>query len=425
MNKEFSMSRIKERDIMQAANRFEVLLKVENGSLTNKECGQLLGLSRRQIIRLKKRLAESGLKNLILGKRGPKKGLVSEKERALIVQLKEEKYADYNLLHFRDQLKRYHKITRSYEFIRKLLIDCKLHKIKKSRVAKRKHRQRFEACEAGLLVQRDTSIHLWVPSMGKHLKLILDLDDHSRKIVGSYFSEHDDVLSNMLVSWETISTHGLPTSYYMDNNPIYNPIRHQQSKPKHYSFYRYRHIDQDTKETLPQFKRALKELGIECIHSTPYQPQGKGKVERIFRFMQDRLVNEMATTKVKDIKGANKALEKWVNWYNHNHVHRITQMIPNERYLLKNSFRELKPGIELEKIFSLKYTRKVECDNTISFEGKTYQIKAKAYRISYVRAQVEVSITMNNKLQIYYKNRCIGDYPYKRKENKELHKGVT
>jgi len=296
----------------------------------------------------------------------------------------------------------------------------KLYNPQIQRRRKPKHRRRFEAPRAGVLIQRDTSIHLWVPGIEKPWKLILDLDDHSRKITGALFSEHDDVLSNMFVAWETISTHGIPFAYYTDNNPIFNPLN---KKPRlgRYQFYRWR--DGEEKETISQFKRALKELGIECIHATPYQPQGKGKVERIFRFMQDRLVKEMETAKIKTIHQANLYLKKWVDWYNHCHVHSTTKQIPNERYLANDAFRPVPGDVALEQIFCLKYERLVKMDNTIQHEGRTYQIKHNEYRFSYARAKVEVRVYLSKILKIFYKKREIGSFSYKPIENKQLIRG--
>jgi len=409
-----------EQGLMKAGNRFEVILKTMESKMTNSEASHLLNLSVRQLQRLKLKIHDHGLKGLFYNRSHVPQNKVSVADQEIILNLRTAHYKNYNLLHFQDVLQRQHGLSFSYEFIRRLLHKHNLQGQSKNRRPQKRHRQRFEMPSSGLLVQRDTSIHLWVPFLDEPLKLILDLDDHSRAIVGASFSYHDDVLSNMLVAWETVVTQGLPVSYYMDNNAIYNPIRRL---PKQYNFFRYRRVDDDTSQTLPQFKRALLELGIQCIHSTPYQPQGKGKVERIFHFLQDRLINEMNTANVKNIDEANAYLKKFVNWYNHHHVHRVTKMIPQERLLLNNSFRPLPENIDLNEVFCLKYTRRVGNDNTIRFEGRTYQIQPNAFRLSYAKAEVEIRITMRHKLMVYYKNRVIGEFEYKPRNNKHLSLG--
>lgn len=398
-----------EQNIMRAAHRYEVILKVAKGMLTMEEAAACMGLTSRHLRRLKRAAKEKGLKGLIRqGGRLPWNA-VSDEEKCKVIALRKKYYREFNVAHFRDILKIRHGIDRSHEFYRQLLLKEKLCAPRVLKRRTRKHRRRFEAPRAGVLVQRDTSIHLWVPGAKKAWKLILDLDDHSRKITGAIFSERDDVLSNMLVSWETISTHGIPFAYYTDNNPIYNP---KNKKPRSGMYQLYRMQHGEVKETISQFKRALKELGIECIHSTPYQPQGKGKIERIFRFMQDRLLNEMALAKVRTISQANKYLKKWVEWYNSCHLHSSTKQIPNERYLAGNTFRPLPGDSDLDQIFCLKYERTVKADNTFQHEGRTYQIKRNEYRIGYAKAKVEVRIHLSGKMRVLYKNREIGVYNY-------------
>lgn len=396
-------------DVMKAINRLEVLTKLKKGVLRMAEASRFLGVSPRQIRRLRRKEETLGFKGLLYQRQHEAPNRVSVKERDRILTLRRKEYLNYNLLHFRDVLRMRHGVKRSREFYRRLFLIEKLYHPQLIRKRKPKHRRRFEAPQAGILVQRDTSIHFWVPGAHKPWKLILDLDDHSRKITGAWFSEKDDVLSNMLVAWETISTHGTPLAYYTDNNPIFNPLN---KKPHHgmYRFYRLR--DGEEKETISQFKRALKELGIHCIHATPYQPQGKGKIERIFRFLQDRLVNEMITARVTTIDEANKYLKKWVQWYNHSHLHSVTKMIPQERYLKNNAFRKLPRNIDLEQIFCLKYEREVKADNTFQHEGVTYQIEPNDYRISYAKAKVEVRIYLNRKLKAFYKQQKIGCFRY-------------
>lgn len=400
----------REESLMRAANRFEVLTRVEKGLLKIGEAAGLLGLHQRHVRKLKRRVEQFGLKGLLFRRSHPAFNRASDRERAAILALRKERYRSYNLMHFADILQRRHGIKRSREFYRRLFLLEKLHNPPKVRKRKPKHRKRFEAPQAGILIQRDTSIHFWVPHAEKPWKLILDLDDHSRLITGAWFSERDDVLSNMLVAWETISLYGLPVAYYTDNNPIFNPLN---KKPQSgmYRFFRMRSGEDE--ETLSQFKRALQELGIQCIHATPYQPQGKGKIERLFRFMQDRLVNEMITAKVATLEEANKYLKKWVQWYNRHHLHSVTKMVPWRRYRQNNAFRELPKGVDLEQIFCLKFTRDVKADNTFQLEGKIYQIEPNEYRISYAKAKVEVRIYLNRKMKVFYKQQPIGTFRYR------------
>ena len=402
-------------DVMRASRRYEVILKLMKGFLSTKEASDFLDLVPRQVRRLRRRVESEGLKGLLYNRKHSSWNRVKKEDFARILDLRKNTYRNYNLLHFRDILKDRYGIDRSREFYRKLFLNEKLYRSPYRKKRRSKHRIRFEAPQAGILVQRDTSIHFWIPGADKAFKLILDLDDHSRKIVGAYFSEKDDVLSNMLVCWETLSTHGLPLAYYTDNNPIFNPLN-RKPKAGMYQFYRWRAGEE--KETLTQFKRALHELSIECIHATPYQPQGKGKIERIFRFMQDRLVQEMITANVQDIHQANKYLKKWTRWYNHHHLHSTTKMIPEKRYQKNNAFRKLPKNIDLKEVFCLKYNRELKADHTFQLKGQTYQIYGDEYRISYALAKIEVRIYLNNKLKAYYKGRELKCSPYQTNQQK-------
>ena len=404
--------------LMKAVRRAEVLQEIAAGKMTSREAAQLLNLCVRQVRRLRRKLEQGGIVGLCFQRSHRSPQRVSTAEREQILALRREPYRALNLSHFRDRLKEVHGITRSHEFYRTLLLREKL--VDRVQKRRKKHRKRFEAPRPGVLIQRDTSIHVWVPGAREAWRLIVDLDDHSRFITAALFSHHDDVLSNMEVSWMTISRYGTPFAYYTDNNPIYNPLN---KKPKcgMYSFYRMR--NKEERETLSQWKRAIKELGIECIHSTPYQPQGKGKIERLFRFMQDRLVNELILSKVSSIDEANKVLQRWVSWYNSCHLHSVTKELPAMRVKNNSVFSKLPKNINLESIFCIKHTRQVKADNTISFEGKTYQIERNQLRISYTKAKVEIRINLAKKLKIFYKHHEIGTFAYKPKDIKKLPTG--
>jgi transposase InsO family protein len=394
-----------ERDVfMKYANRYEILLKATKGIITSREASVLLRKSYRQTLRLKERIKSDGIKGLFYHRTHQHPWKVSSAVCGEILKLRKI-YADYNLSHFRDTLASDHQLSYSLEFYRRLLLEKNQHQPR--RISKRKvpHRKRFEAPQAALLIQRDTSIHFWVPDSEKPWKLILDLDDHSRTITGALFSLHDDVVSNLKVTGETITHYGLPQAYYTDNNPIFNPLRRL---PKTYQYFRYQKGTEE--ETLPQFKRALQELGIQMIQATPYQPQGKGKIERMFRFLQDRLFKEMAHRKIQTLEEANRYLKRFVRWYNTHWLHGTTHEIPLERLQKNNAFRPLPKTLDLTQILCLKFPRQVKADNTIQLGGKTYQIPPNRYRISYARAWVEVRIYLDGYMQIFHQNEPIAHY---------------
>jgi hypothetical protein len=187
-------------------------------------------------------------------------------------------------------------------------------------------------------------------------------------MTGAMCALHDDVLSNMLVTWETLSTPGVPVAYYTDNNPMCNP---RTKKPRTGMQRLMRIRDGEEPTSGSQLQRALTELGIALINATPSQPQGKGKVERMCRFMQERLLNALITAGVQTIAEANPYLNTWVVWYKQCHLHSITKMLPNERYRRSDAFRTLPVDIDLNESLCLKDTRKVRGDHPLAFAGHT------------------------------------------------------
>lgn len=394
-----------EKDVlMRYASQYEILLKAVKGVVRTTEASELLGRSYRQTLRLKERIKREGIKGLFYHRTHPDPKKAPEVVWEKILKLRQV-YRDYNLAHFRDTLEIDHQISYSVEFYRKSLLQRGLHQIRRARRRKIPHRKRFEAPQAGLLVQRDTSIHFWVPDSDKPWKLILDLDDHSRTITGALFSLRDDVTSNLKVTWQTLARYGRPTAYYTDNNPIFNPLRRL---PKTYQYFRYRKGNDP--ETMPQFKRALRELGIQMIQAAPYQPQGKGKIERMFRFLQDRLLKEMAHRGITTLEEANRYLARFIHWYNTCWVHGTTGEIPLIRLKKNNAFKPLPQGLDLTQILCLKIPRVVKADNTIQLASKIYQIPPNRLRFSYARAAVEVRIYPNGKMQIFHQNRPIAHF---------------
>lgn len=393
-----------ERDVlMRFANRYEVLLKALEGVITTREASGLLGKSYRQTLRLKVRVEQEGLPGLFYHRSHPDPKRVSDPVCQRVLDLKRQ-YPDYNLSHFRDTLASEHGISLSLEFYRKLLFEKGLHQVRRFKRGKIPHRKRFEASQAGLLVQRDTSIHFWRPGSEKPWKLILDLDDCSRTITGALFSLQDDVLSNLEVTRQTLMAYGLPAAYYLDNNPIFHKI---SRLPQTYQYFRYQRPEE---ASVPQFKRALDELGVRMINATPYQPQGKGKIERLFRFLQDRLLKEMAFRKVRTLEEANRDLRRFVGWYNSRWKHGTTGEIPSLRLAKNNGFKPLPQGFDLAQVLCLKYPRQVKADNTIQLDGQTYQIPPNAHRISYAKAKVEARVYLNGRMQIFHQNNPIASY---------------
>jgi len=249
----------------------------------------------------------------------------------------------------------------SYSTVRRLLIqnDC----YKKVKIDRRV----FEKLEnkithSGQMVQFDVCEGAWLAGY-RRVYLIVFIDAYSRFIVGWKWVDSNSAWNNILVLRSVISDWGVPDLFYTDNASFYKVIRHNQS------FYQ-NHKPEEEYETAMQ--RMILELGSVMINHKPYQPQGKGRIERFFRFMQDRFITEHTARTLEEL---NQQFEVWINWYHAKHVLRTTGVIPKDRFNPKG-FKPVPKDLNFEKVFSYHYTRKVDKYNSFSFEGTSYTISA-------------------------------------------------
>jgi hypothetical protein len=253
----------------------------------------------------------------------------------------------------------------------------------------------------GQLVQMDTSEHFWLPLLGKESCMIAIEDDHSRDLLAAKLVEHDTTWNNMLLIRRVIEEYGLFQALYTDNDSMFKLIRSGWSRHFEYK------VDLERVQT--QIHRSLLELGIGFIHTRPFEPQGKGKLEKLFRFMQDRLCPVLA--KVRTLTVANKIIQDWRGWYN-KRIHSITKQRPVDRHA-PSVFKPLPPDINLDDVFCFKYHRTVKSDNTFGFDNKTYQITHFRDRISYAKAEIELHVLPGRCIRVFYKDQFVQQFPFK------------
>ena len=195
-------------------------------------------------------------------------------------------------MHFRDKLLEIHHQKLSYESIRKILINANV------------HRRRRRMPKIGMLVQMDSSFHQWIESILQDWALIAMIDDASNEVPYARFFPKDTTLANMHVIRRFIEKKGLFLCLYADKASHFKTTRHQGI---HYN------VNPEQDDT--QIERALQELNINLIPAN--SPQAKGRIERLFRLFQDRLIKEMRLAKIKNYTQANRfLLEKFLPWYN-------------------------------------------------------------------------------------------------------------
>ena len=234
---------------------------------------------------------------------------------------------------------------------------------------KRKVYTRFETSGPGALFQHDSSFHFWLPSVAKKHYLILTKDDYSRRVVGARLVEVETSFEHLQTVKQTVTTYGIPLAYYLDNHSIFRFVLHQGVH------VRYK-LREDEGEI--QFRRALSNLGVGMIYTGKRQAQAKGKVEKLFDYLQRRLPYLCEKHKLKDCREAQKILDDLVSYYNDQRVHEETGEIPLKRWEQavnngKGKLRPLEPSVDLERVFSIHLQRKARKDGTIMFMGKKWR----------------------------------------------------
>lgn len=219
---------------------------------------------------------------------------------------------------------------------------------------------------SGQMVQFDVCEGAWLKGY-RRAYLIAFMDAYSRYIVGWKWVDTNSAWNNILVLRSVALKYGLPDLFYTDNASFYKVIRHNRS------IYQ-EHKPEDQYETTLQ--RIILDLGSVMVNHKPYQPQGKGRIERFFRFMQDRFIAEHTATTFAEL---NSQFKTWVTWYNTKHVIRTIGVKPKDRFN-PAGFKPVSKDLRLERVFSYQYTRKVDKYNSFSFEGRAYTMSAENCR---------------------------------------------
>ena len=370
--------------------RFSQLRFLDKGLLSLKETALNLELSTRQIKRLIKKLRESNwdINALSFQSHG---GWNKRKDlRKKVINLHQQRPQRSNPA-IKDLLEE-KGISASLSTIRRIRMEANLYKEVKT---EKRYFKKFEAKRFGDLLQMDTTEGYWL-NRGR-TKLILILDDYSRAILSFNWTAHDTTWNNMIVLRSVIAKYGLPAVIYTDNDSKFRVIRNKRSN---YSSY------QTDKNYETQIKRALRELDIALVNHPPYQAFCKGKVERLFRFIQDRFIPEM---KAKNFKELNLEFGKWVNWYNENHVNRMTGTEPKKRFV-PNGFKPLSGKEDLDFILSLREKRKIDKYNSFSLNGKQYYLKSKE---PFWGMRVTLALNPNHRIRVYSKDKFIEEFKVK------------
>ena len=365
-------------------DRLMIINQVEENQITVSEASELLSVSERQIYRLLKRVKEQGVKGIIHKLRGRESNRGYPKElKKKIIHIYRKQYWDYGPSLYSEMLTEYHNISLNRETIRRWLREESVTTSIRKKRPHRKKRQR-RSCY-GELIQLDGSYHDWFEGRGAECCLLNFVDDATGKAYLKFaISENtQDVLKSM---WEYVKANGIPRSIYVDRASVY----YAEGK-------------------LTDFGRAMKELGVELIFAK--SPQAKGRVERVNRTLQDRLIKALRREGISNIAEANNFLrKKFIKQYN--------KRFASERNRA-NVHRSVK-GYKLQEIFCFKTTRQVRNDYTINLSGGYVQLLKGASPLPRPKQDVTVSKFLNGQMHIFFNRQELN---FKELDNKPGKKG--
>jgi transposase len=373
---------------MKEKNKIEVIQAVMDGRVGVSEAGRVLRKTERTIYRMLKRLREEGLEGLIHGNRGRKSPRrIRESLRKRLIVLAKGKYKDINDTQLSEILLREKKISLTRETLRRILREANVGPKRKRR--RPKYRSRRERKSSfGIMLQLDGSRHDWLEGRGPWMTLVGGIDD-ATNYAWAHFFKAETTWAYLTLMRGIASSHGLPISLYSDRHTIFHAPREQTI------------IEQLHDMTpLTQFGRAMNELGIEIIKA--WSAPAKGRIERLWGTLQDRLIVEMRLQGVRTLDQANGVLAGFLKEHNR----RFTVAA------IKNGslFRKAPPLSKLDRILCLKETRTVNKDHTISFEGLILQIPpAKQFR-SLAKRKVRVLQLSDGSVEIVYKQMTVARF---------------
>lgn len=363
----------------------DVLSRWEAGELSMLDAGELLGVSERQFRRYRDRYEEHGLEGLRdrrLGKPSPKR--VPAMERQRVLELYRSQYPDWNVKHFHEQLVRDFGFRWGYSWVKTQLHAAGLVQRARRRGTHRRKRER-KPCE-GMMLHQDGSRAAWLQRRPP-LDLVVTMDDATGAILSAFLVEEEGSASSLRGLLEVFLAHGLPASLYTDRGSHY--------------FHTPKAGGAVDKGQLTQVGRALDRLGVE--HIPAYSPQARGRSERMFGTLQDRLVKELAKAGLDEIAAAND----WIRDHylpEHNRRFARLAMIP------ESAFVPVQDRAALVETLCRQEERVVGRDNTVSWEGLRLQLPDGPLRHHWVKARVRVHEYPDGSLALFHGPRLIARY---------------
>ena len=365
-------------------SRLDVLLDLEAGRITIQDAGERMGLRRRQVFRLVKAFRERGATSLVSGRRGrPSNNRLPAAVRDLAMAIVTERYADFGPTLAAEKLAEGHGCRVSRETLRQWMMADGLWLDRRRRLPS-VHQPRNRRERVGELVQIDGSTHAWFETRGPACTLIVYIDDATSRIQHAAFVPSESTLDYLRETRAYVARFGRPIAFYSDKHAI----------------FRVNKQDAVGGTGMTQFGRALHELNIDiiCANSAP----AKGRVERSFGTLQDRLVKEMRLGGVSTIEAANAFLPGFLDSHN--------ARFAKEPATDRDAHRALPEGLALDDVFAWKQERTVTLNLTLQYDKVLFLLEANAISRPLARKRVTVLDYPDGRLAIRHNGI---DLPYR------------
>src|SRR5450759_242465 len=367
--------------------RLAILTDVDAGRLGPVQAAELLGISVRQLRRIRAEFRERGVEALVHGNRGrAPANTIACVGAPRVVELATTTYAGFNQHHFTEMLAEHEGLVLSRSTVRRILTDAGVPAPRRRRAPR--HRQRRDRYPGeGMLLQVDGRRHDWLEGRGPYLSLVGAIDDATGLVPSACFREQEDAQGYFTVMRQVVQRHGIPHALYSDQHSIFMIGKATPTLEEQLSGQR----------RPTQFGRLLDELGVRLILAR--SPQAKGRVERLWGTFQDRLTSELRLAGAASQTDAEHVLARYLQRHNRRFTVPAADAEP--------AWMPWPATLRLAELFCFKYQRVVANDNTVRFGTHLLDIPPNRARNSYARARVEVHERFDGTLCVYYRGECL------------------
>ncbi|MEA3378995.1 MAG: ISNCY family transposase [Nanoarchaeota archaeon] len=395
------ITKMSKRELTRSAICQRVLSK----EINIKDASVLMNISYRHAKRIVQKYKAKGASGLAHGNRGRKSNRKMHlKIEQQIIRLYDAKYSDFRPTFFNEKLFEIHNIKTSKETVRKILIKNDRWSVKKSNRQSTCHVWREPKAHIGEMVQFDGSHHRWFEKRLDQEICLMGFTDDANSHVFAKFYEYEGTFPVLDACQTFIKKYGAPKSWYIDKHSTYK-INRQAT------------VDEQLRDShaKTQFEQVMKDVNVEVIHA--HSPQAKGRVERLFQTLQDRLVKELRLANIKTITEANKFLESYLPKFN-----KKFSKVAREK---SSYYQGMPKNFDYKWTFSIRDSRTITNDFTIRWKNRMFLITNQT--ITLKNKKVQIKQALNGELRFEIKNKILQtkeitekDYRVAKKQQKEM-----